>query len=202
MNRYEEWLSYDYDEVIGSVFNQFICVYLPGSTLKTVKDFIQIFMDEHSFNYKRAKIIIYYHIGNLALNGRYYMSKNGLVNSYKRIEKDKVFSNNDEILFSELKQRVISRSDTNRNKLATATANGFDNRLAYFKELFKYTDDDIARKIRITTERYKAIESNPMIMQISDLFLLCDLYNVSPNELLSFKTHYKIIMSEVFDEKK
>lgn len=202
MNRYEEWLSYNYDEVIGSVFNQFICVYLPGSTHKTVKDFIQIFMDENSFSHKRAKVIIYYHIGNLALNGRYYMSKNGLVNSYKRIEKDKVFSNNDEILFSELKQRVISRADTNRNKLATATANGFDNRLAYFKELFKYTDDDIARKIRVTTERYKAIESNPMIMQVSDLFLLCDLYNISPNELLSFKTHYKIIMSEVFDDKK
>ena len=202
MNRYEEWLSYDYEEVIGHTFNQFICVYVPGGTLKTVKDFIQNFIDETGLTYKRAKIIMYYHIGNLALNARYYISMNGLISSYKRIEKDKIFTNSDEIVFYELKNRVLSRQEANRNKYATAKNNGFDNRLSYFKELFHYTDEEVARKIRMTVERYKAIENNPMIMQISDLLLLCDLYNISPNDLLSFKAHYTMIMSEVFDEKK
>lgn len=202
MNRYEEWLSYNYDEVTGSVFNHFICIYLPGSTLRTVNDFIQIFMKENSFSYNRAKIIIYYHIGNLALNGRYYMSKDGLDGSYKRIKHLKIFTNNDDTLFYDLKQKVLTRDELNRKKYATSKANGFDNRLPFFKELFDYTDEEVAKKTRMSLERYRTIESNPMLMQISDLFLLCDLYNVSPNELLSFKTHYKVIMSEVFEEEK
>lgn len=202
MNRYEQWLSFKYDEVISSTLDSFICVYLAGGTSRLVKNFITSFMQENSISYKRAKILIYYHIGNLASNGRYYMSKDGLFKSFKKIENDKIFSYNDETLFHELKERVLSRQEYVRNKLATATANGFDNKLTFFKELFHYTDEEVARKTRISVERYKAIEKNPMIMQISDLFLLCDLYNVSPNELLSFKSHYKLIMSEVFDDKK
>lgn len=76
------------------------------------------------------------------------------------------------------------------------------NTLKNFRIKKKLRQLDVANLLGVTQTQYHRLETGKSLLNSNQIMVLCRLYQCSPNDLLDFKSHYQIIMSEVFDEKK
>lgn len=76
------------------------------------------------------------------------------------------------------------------------------NTLKQFRSNKKLRQLDVANYLGVTQTQYHRLESGKSLLNSNQIMELCKLYGCTPNDLLDFKKHYQIIMSEVFDEKK
>lgn len=76
------------------------------------------------------------------------------------------------------------------------------NTLKQFRSKKKLRQLDVANYLGVTQTQYHRLESGKSLLNSNQIMELCKLYSCTPNDLLDFKQHYQIIMSEVFDEKK
>lgn len=75
-------------------------------------------------------------------------------------------------------------------------------KVRYFRELKSLSQRDVAKHLGISQAAYWRLEKGISLLNSKQITELCVLFNCTPNDLLDFKSHYQIIMSEVFDEKK
>jgi len=76
------------------------------------------------------------------------------------------------------------------------------NTLKQFRSKKKLRQLDVANYLGVTQTQYHRLESGKSLLNSNQIMELCKLYGCTPNDLLDFKQHYQIIMSEVFDGKK
>lgn len=76
------------------------------------------------------------------------------------------------------------------------------NTLKQFRSKKELRQLDVANYLGVTQTQYHRLESGKSLLNSNQIMELCKLYGCTPNDLLDFKQHYQIIMSEVFDEKK
>lgn len=74
--------------------------------------------------------------------------------------------------------------------------------LKEFRKKRGLTQSEVASVLELSQAQYYRLESGKSLLNSKQILKLCALYQCSPNDLLDFKSHYQIIMSEVFDEKK
>ena len=74
--------------------------------------------------------------------------------------------------------------------------------LKEFRKKRGLTQADVAAVLELSQAQYYRLESGKSLLNSNQIMKLCALYKCSPNDILDFKSHYQIIMSEVFDEKK
>lgn len=75
-------------------------------------------------------------------------------------------------------------------------------KLREFRESKGLSQRDVAKIMDISQGQYWHLEKGKSLLNTKQILQLCELYQCTPNDLLDFKSHYQIIMSEVFDEKK
>lgn len=75
-------------------------------------------------------------------------------------------------------------------------------KLREFRESKGLSQRDIAKIMGISQAQYWHLETGKSLLNTKQIMELCKIFKCSPNELLDFKDHYQIIMSEVFDEEK
>lgn len=71
-----------------------------------------------------------------------------------------------------------------------------------FRKKRGLTQAEVANVLSLSQAQYYRLESGKSLLNSKQIMQLCELYRCSPNEILDFKLHYQIIMSEVFDDKK
>ncbi|MBM7454143.1 DNA-binding Xre family transcriptional regulator [Acholeplasma morum] len=201
MSRLEYWSSITLDDIKTIDMNEYTTQVVKNNNHYDLLYVFNVFskLNKHSDLYKR--IIFHFVVGNMILNGRSTVTLDKLQAEMSRLSELDLF-NYPEHLYIEIKRRIDSRMYFMRNSLTTAEKNGFNNLLPLYREVNHFTSAYVAQKIRLTEEQYMRIEKNPLLMTVKDLFHLCDLYEVSPNDLLSFKAQYQLIMKEVFEDKK
>lgn len=75
-------------------------------------------------------------------------------------------------------------------------------KLKEFREMRGLSQRDVAKVMNISQAQYWRLEKDISLLNTKQIMKLCAFYKCSPNDILDFKDHYQIIMSEVFDEKK
>ena len=76
------------------------------------------------------------------------------------------------------------------------------NSLKEYRKKKGFTQAAVAEILNLSQAQYYRLESGKSLMNSNQIIEMCKLYSCTPNDLLDFKQHYQIIMSEVFDEKK
>ena len=76
------------------------------------------------------------------------------------------------------------------------------NSLKDYRKKKGFTQSEVADMLKLSQAQYYRLESGKSLLNSNQIIELCKLYGCTPNDLLDFKQHYQIIMSEVFDEKK
>lgn len=71
-----------------------------------------------------------------------------------------------------------------------------------FRKKMGLTQTEVAEVLNLSQAQYYRLESGKSLLNSKQIMQLCDLFQCTPNDLLDFKSHYQIIMSEVFDQKK
>jgi len=71
-----------------------------------------------------------------------------------------------------------------------------------FRELKGLSQRDVAKSLGISQAAYWRLEKGISLLNSNQIIKLCNVFGCTPNDLLDFKSHYQIIMSDVFDEKK
>ncbi|MDG0888788.1 helix-turn-helix domain-containing protein [Paracholeplasma manati] len=61
---------------------------------------------------------------------------------------------------------------------------------------------DVAKFMNLTQAAYWSLEKGRSLLNSQQIINLSIYFECTPNDLLDFKSHYQIIMSEVFDKKK
>ncbi|CCV66441.1 hypothetical protein BN8531420 [Paracholeplasma brassicae] len=74
------------------------------------------------------------------------------------------------------------------------------NKLKEFREKKGLSQRDVAKTMNLSQAQYWRLEKDLSLLNTNQIFQLCKLFDCTPNELLDFKTHYKVIMSDVLDE--
>ncbi|MEM0172997.1 MAG: helix-turn-helix transcriptional regulator [Sulfolobaceae archaeon] len=76
------------------------------------------------------------------------------------------------------------------------------NKLRELRENKGLTQREMAKIMDLSQAQYWALEKERSLLNSKQIIDLCHFFECTPNDLLDFKQHYQIIMSEVFDEKK
>ena len=79
-------------------------------------------------------------------------------------------------LENELKEEMTRNDDANKVSIGVL--------LRTKREEAKLTANDIAAELDVSTQTINKIETGKMWITVQNLFILCDLYKVTPNELL------------------
>lgn len=201
MNRLDYWRSITLDEIKEMDMKEYTAKVVKNNDNYTLLHVFNVFCKVNKSSNLYKRLVFHFVVGNMILNGKTTITVDKLQDEMTRLSQFDFF-NYPEHLYIEIKRRVDSRASIMSNSLSSAVKNGFSNLIPFYREMNNYSSDYVANKIRLTEEQYLRIEKNPLLMTVRDLFKLCDLYSISPNELLSFKTHYRLIMKEVFDDKK
>lgn len=199
MNRYEKWYNMTYDDLKRLSTGLFILDFFNKDNQIIAKNVYDYYIKYSGYSTIKSRLIIYYAVGNMILNSKSALSAVELEKYESYLKQDKNFDN-EILLYSSIRRRVESRVSMMNSNASEIKKNGFENLLPFFKELNNYSDDYVASKIKLTLDNYKKIENNPLLMTVTDIFRLCDLYKISPNELLSFKTY--LLPKMIEDNKK
>lgn len=75
-------------------------------------------------------------------------------------------------------------------------------KLKEFRSKVKLNQAEVASKLGVSQSCYSLWEVGKREPNSKQIMQLCVLFECTPNELLDFKTHYRIIMNDVFGTKK
>jgi hypothetical protein len=197
MSRIEKWLEISFPEVLEFRNDEYIDMFLDRNQKDRLLYVLSSFIKNPKYEYKLKKIIVYYIIGHAILKGKTSIESISLDNA---AEKYLAIKRSEIELYDKLRGIIEKLSYTMKTNLVKAKNNGFINNLPFLKELNGYDNSFVASKLYVTVDYYESIENNPLTMQVIDVFYLCELYKVTPNDLLSFKTY--LLPKMIEDSKK
>lgn len=67
-----------------------------------------------------------------------------------------------------------------------------ENKLKHYRQLNNLLQTDVAKLLHLTQQQYSNLESGFSILNANQILKLCELYNVSPNELLGWRGVYEV----------
>jgi len=74
------------------------------------------------------------------------------------------------------------------------------NKLRELREQKGLSQRDVAKFMNISQASYWALEKGKSLLNSKQIIQLSGFFECTPNDLLDFKTQYKVIMSEVLNE--
>lgn len=75
-------------------------------------------------------------------------------------------------------------------------------KLKEFRRKSKMNQEEVATKLGVSQSCYSLWEVGKREPSSKQIMQLCVIFECTPNDLLDFKSHYQIIMSETYHSKK